>query len=203
MAAARKFTFETVFSPEGEIVRDGDGFRTQFTAEEMASARAEAYAQGQQESEHAARMALQALNASMTALHGRLEAECRALREEAAELALAAARKAADAALDAYGEARVLAALGEVMAQLRGAPRLVVRLAPALAETLQPRLEAIKAEHFHEGALILRAEPAVPVGDVAIEWAEGAIAHDRAAVFANIETMMRRALDAAAEEEQS
>jgi flagellar assembly protein FliH len=190
----RKFSFETVFDADGAIVRDGAGFKSQFSKAELEAARAEAFEEGRNTSEREAVQALSLLSQSMRALLDRYELEQRALREEAVAVALAAARKAAGTALDSFGEERVIVALEAAMETLRGSPRLVVRLAPAMIAGMKSRLEEAARMGGFEGAMLVRAEPSVEIGDVTLEWPDGAIAHDRAAAFARIDEVVRRAL---------
>lgn len=193
-AEKRKFEFETVFSPEGAILRDG-AFRSQFTREEAELMRAEGFAAGKAAGEAEMARALAALAGAMNTLIANYAAEARQLRAEAVELALAAARKAADSALEAHGEARVIQALTQALDNLRAGPRLVVRIAPELMGALKSRLEEAARAHGFDGALIVRADPAVETGDLALEWAEGAIVHDRAEAFALIEKAVQAALN--------
>jgi flagellar assembly protein FliH len=191
----RKFVFETVFDDSGAIVRDGNGFRSQYNAEEVAEIRAAAFEEGRQASEREIAAALAALSQTMGGLVAQLDRESATLRQEAVDFALAAARAAAGIALEAHGEARVISALTHALEVLRVGPRLVVRLSPDLVAGLKSRLEdAARAQGF-EGALIVRGDGAIAAGDVALEWAEGAIIHDRAEAFARIEEMIRNTLD--------
>lgn len=193
-AETRKFTFETVFAANGDILRDGD-FRSQFSHEEAEQMRVQAFAEGKAAGEADVAGALATLAGSMNNLLGAYTAEARQLRAEAVELALAAARKAADVALEAHGEARVIEALTHALDNLRAGPRLVVRLAPGLMASLKSRLEEAARAHGFDGVLIVRADPAIQTGDLALEWAEGAIVHDRAEAFALIEKAVQGALN--------
>jgi flagellar assembly protein FliH len=199
-SAVRKFAFDTVFDAGGAIVRDGDGFRTQFNTEEVAEIRANAFEEGRQTKDREIAAALTALSQTMGVFVTQMDQEARRLREEATALALAAARKAADVALTAYGEDRVLAALSAALESLRAGPRLVVRLAPDLVAGLKSRLEDSARMHGFDGALIVRADPAVAIGDVGLEWSEGAIIHDREEAFARIQDIVTGALENAGEE---
>lgn len=190
----RKFTFETVFAPDGEILRDG-AFQSQFSREETEQIRLQAFAEGKAAGEANVANALSALTGSMSNLLGAYTTEARQLRSEAVELALAAARKAADVALEAHGEARVIEALSHALENLRAGPRLVVRLAPGMMASLKSRLEDAARAHGFDGALIVRADPTIETGDLALEWAEGAIVHDRAEAFALIEKTVQGALN--------
>ena len=112
---------------------------------------------------------------------------------DAAHLALAAARKAAGAALEAFGEARVSAALEEAFDTFVGAPRVVIRVAPGL-QGVRDKLDETAREHGFDGALVVRADPAVGAGDVIIDWGEGSIAHDSEEALRRIEDMVLQAL---------
>ena len=190
----RKFAFDTVFDAGGSILRDGTGFKSQYTAAEVAEIRAAAFEEGRQTKDREIAAAISALTQSMAAHTARLDAEARQLREEAASLALAAARKAADFALSAHGEDRIVQALVAAMETLRVGPRVAVRIAPDLVASLKSRLEEAARAHGFDGALMVRADPGVAAGDVTIEWAEGAIFHDRAEAFARIEEIVAGAL---------
>ncbi|MEJ0022173.1 MAG: FliH/SctL family protein [Alphaproteobacteria bacterium] len=183
-----------MFDTDGAIVRDGEAFKTQFSKAELEAARAEAFEEGRSTSEREAAQALALLSQSMRALLDRYEIEQGQLREEAVSVALAAARKAADVALESFGEERVIVALESAMDCLRGTPRVVVRLAPAMIAGIKSRLEEAARVGGFGGALIVRAEPSLQVGDVILEWPEGAIAHDRAAAFARIDEVVQRTL---------
>lgn len=193
-SAVRKFAFETVFDVDGAIVRDGSGFKSQFSKDELEAARAEAFEEGRRTSEREAAQVLALLSQSMRALLDRYGLEQQMLREEAVAVALTAARKAADVALDAYGQDRIVVALEAAMDALRGTPRIVVRLAPSMIAGMQSRLEEAARVGGFDGAIAVRADPAVQVGDVTLEWPEGTIAHDRAAAFTRIEEAVERTL---------
>lgn len=201
---ATPFSFDTEFAPDGTIVREGGRPRTLFTANEVEAARSEAYAAGKQDAlaqaEKRAAEALNSLARQVERLLSAYDAEARTLRTEAAALALAAARKVAGEALDRFGAERAEAAVAEAMDALRHGPRLIVRLPEAMAGLLAPRLEAAAARAGFAGALLVRGEPGLAAGDVALDWTDGLIAHDRAEAFARIDAIITRALSAPAHE---
>lgn len=176
MAQFRKFAFDTEFAPDGAIVNAAP---KKLGPEEVELERADAYKKGasdataQAERESAA--ALQALADAASAVLTRLDAESRAMREEAARVALAAARKIAGAALDAFGEERAAGAVEAAMDTLRHQPRLVVRLAPEAAEKLGPRIAEMCDTHAYAGAVLVRPQPGLRNGDVVIDWSDGVI----------------------------
>ncbi|MCP6768728.1 hypothetical protein NL529_28195, partial [Klebsiella pneumoniae] len=91
--------------------------------------------------------ALQALASAAAAILNRLDAESRAMRGEAARVAMAAARKIAGDALDGFGADRAAHAVESAMDALRHQPRLLVKLAPDAADQLRERIESLCETH--------------------------------------------------------
>ncbi len=95
------------------------------------------------------------------------------MRDEAAHVALAMARKIAPAALAALPAGDVEIALRQAMHQAIGEPRITLRAAPAVTAILQPRLDDIAHEEGYEGRVLIAADPAMKAGDCRIEWRGG------------------------------
>ena len=176
MSQIRKYAFDTEFTPDGAIVKDAP---KRLTTEEVAAECAAAYERGKQDAvaqaERHTAAALQALADAASAVLTRLDAESQAMRAEAAHVALAASRKIAGAALDAFGHERAAAAIEAAMDALRHQPRLVVKLSPEAAETLKPRIAEMTETHAYAGAVLVRAEPGLRAGAVVIDWSDGVI----------------------------
>lgn len=200
MSQIRKYAFETEFSADGAIVREA---AKRLTPEEIEAERAAAYDQGRQDAiaQAAARSAaaLEALADAASAVVSRLEAESRAMREEAVRLAMAAARKISGAALDAFGQERALAAIEAAMDMLRHQPRLLVRLPPEAAEQLKPRIEELRDAHAYAGAILVRAEPGLRSGAVAVDWSDGMVLLDPEEAAQRVQALMDAALSAQGE----
>jgi flagellar biosynthesis/type III secretory pathway protein FliH len=198
MTASRAYAFDTVFDEDGAVLREGTHGRL-YSWEDVERERQAAHAAGREdEANRAARdtaAALAQIAAAARDIAARYGDDRRAVMADAAQLALAAARKAAGAALDRFGETRVSAALEEAFDAFVSAPRVVLRVAPVLTEARE-RLEGIARDHGFDGALVVRADPAVRLGDVVIDWGEGAIAHDSADAITRIETLVANALAA-------
>lgn len=198
MTQARKFAFDTEFAPNGVVLRDAP---KRLTPEEIEAQCALAYQKGKQDAvaqaERDAAAALQALADASSAILTRLDAESRAMREEAARIAIVAARKIADAALDAFGDERTAAAIEAAMDALRHQPRLVVKLSPSAAEALKPRIAAMCETHAYAGAILVRAEPTLGAGEVSIDWSDGVVTLDPADAANRINTLLEAALAAA------
>ncbi|MDX2235375.1 MAG: hypothetical protein NW200_12830 [Hyphomonadaceae bacterium] len=195
-APVRKYAFDTVFDADGAVLREGARTRS-YTVEEVEAERSAAFAAGRDDetarAQAAMAQAVQQIAASAGHLVSAITADRRVMLADAARLALAAARVASGAALDRFGEARVAAALDAAFDGFVGAPRVVVRIAPALSEA-RAMLEEIARSHGFDGALVVRADPAVRAGDVSIDWGEGSIAHDSADALRRIEAMVSDAL---------
>ena len=143
-SAPRKFTFDTVF--DGERVITPAKPKRAFTLEELEAARADAYGQGQRsavaQAEAQAAVALREASAAMRAAFAHLAEVTHTHRSDSARLALACARKIADAALDQFPEQPALAALEALSRELDAQPRLLVRASAANVERLTTALTA-------------------------------------------------------------
>jgi flagellar assembly protein FliH len=199
MANIRRYAFDTEFAPDGAILRSSP---TRLSPDEVEAERKAAYASGAQDAtakaEREAAAALQALADAASAVLTRLDAESRAMREEAARVAIAAARKIAGAALDAFGEERAVAAIESAMDALRHQPRLVVKLPPDTAELLKPRIEQMVESHAYASAVLVRAEPNLKKGEVVIDWSDGVVSMKPEDAAARIDALVEAALVAPA-----
>lgn len=195
MTQVRKYAFDTEFAPDGAIVKDAP---KRLTPEEIAAECAAAYERGKQDAvaqaERHTAAALQALADAASGVLTRLEAESQAMRAEAAQVALAAARKIAGAALDSFGHDRSAAAIEAAMDALRHQPRLVVKLSPAAADVLKPRIAEMCETHAYAGAVLVRAEPDLRAGAVSIDWSDGIVHMDPAEADQRIQTLIDAAL---------
>ena len=197
MAAVRKYGFDTEFAPDGAILKEAP---KQLSPEEIAAECAAAYEHGKHDAvaqaERQSAAALQALADAASAVLTRLDAESRAMREEAARVALGAAKKIAGLAIEGFGIERAQAAVEAAMDALRTQPRLVVKLPPQLAEELKPRIAAMCETHAYAGAILVRAEPALRAGEVIIDWADGVISMSPEDAAARINELVEAALAA-------
>lgn len=197
MAGARKFVFDTEFAPDGAILSDTP---KKLTPEEIAAECAAAYERGKLDALVAAEQrtaaAIETLAGAASTVLTHLGAESRALREQAARVALAAARKIAGAALDAHGPARINAAIEAAMDSLRHQPRLLVKVAPETIDAVKPHIEDMCAEHAYVGAVLLRAQAGLRKGEVVIDWSDGVVSSSPQETEARISALVEAALAA-------
>jgi flagellar assembly protein FliH len=179
MMSARKFTFDTEFLGAENRPAPAAHARQKktLTNEELEALQAAARSEGESNSKVRAAEALErsiaALTISVRAALDNSHAEVEAVRDEAARLALAMARKIAPAALAALPAGDVEVALRQAMHQAIGEPRITLRAAPAVAEVLEPRLADIAHEEGYEGRVMVAADMSMTGADCRIEWRGG------------------------------
>jgi flagellar assembly protein FliH len=199
MANVRKYGFDTEFAPDGAVMREAP---KRLSPEEIAAECAAAYERGKQDAvvqaERKVAAALEALADAASAVLTRLDTESAAMREEAARIAMAAARKISGEALDAFGVERAVAAVEAAMDALRHQPRLLVKLPAADAEILKQRIAAMCETHAYAGAILVRAETSMRAGEVVIDWSDGVVTLSPAEAAERINTLVEAALAAQA-----
>ncbi|MGX7704517.1 FliH/SctL family protein [Methylobacterium sp. Gmos1] len=204
MAQIRRFLFDTDFrqpvgkppveeapAPETEAQRAAEAAALEAA---RAEAEAAAYARGlhegraQAEAQVQARLA-DALNRVAAAAAGMIAgADARDAEREAQALdfAVALGRKIAGAALDSQPVAAIAEAAGRALQHLRGVPHLAIRVHDALVEETETRVARLARERGYEGRLIVMGDPGMAPGDARIEWADGGVVRERAAIEAAV-----------------
>jgi flagellar assembly protein FliH len=179
MSSQRKFTFDTEFLAQEDRRTPAARARQKqtLTTEELDKLQAEARAEGASNSQartsEALERAVSALTISLRAALDTSHAEIETVRDEAARLALAMARKLAPAALAALPAGDVENALREAMHQAIAEPRIMLRAAPQVTEVLEPRLADIAHQEGYEGRVVIAADAQMAAGDCRIEWRGG------------------------------
>ena len=197
-ASPRKFIFEKEFTSEGAVVRTSDTFRQSYTRAEMDTLTAAAFEKGKNDETARANVmmadATRRIADSMQVLVSGLREEAVALRSEAADMALACARKVANAAIAQYPEEEVVAAIEDAMTVLRDSPRLMVGVSADLQEQLQARIGQLADSFGYGAAVVVRADNNVRPGDARIVWGDGSITIDRDDALNRLEAALRRKL---------
>jgi flagellar assembly protein FliH len=200
MAAPAKFMFDIDFAaPAAAKERAATA---QEIAEKIAAAEARAYrdgfdaAQREAKTESDRRMALaleemaismSGIAASITNAEGRMETE-------AVDVALAVARKLCNELLAAEPLGEITALVQDCFRHLNATPHIVVRINDALYDAARERIEQMAKRSGFEGRLVILAEPDIAGGDCKIEWADGGVTRDRAAIEAKVEELVGRYL---------
>jgi flagellar assembly protein FliH len=193
-----KFTFDTEFRPEGDLVSNAARARQRrtMTTEEIdnmcARARAEGAKAGQVRATEAVVQAIAALDASLRAVLDNSHAEIEAMRADAVALGFAAARKIATAALDSLPAGDVELALREAMHQAIGEPRLTLRASAKVVEALQDKIAGIAAQEGYDGRVLIHADPNIQGADCRIEWRGGGAERSEAAIMAALDALIQK-----------
>src|SRR3546814_2275518 len=191
------FLFETSFDPE-EIDRRSQAARLAsepppveaepppppeptFSEEEIAQARAEAFAAGLDAGrgeamasiEREAAEALRVLSGQVASLVDARKASDTELIDQTAEVALTMVRKMLPELLRRQGLTEVEAVVRECLAGRLEEPRIVIRVCDALLDVVRDRVADIGRSMGYEGAVVLLADPKLGPADVKVEWAGG------------------------------
>jgi flagellar assembly protein FliH len=198
MGAASKFTFDTEFRHEKDVVSPAAQARRKqtLTTEEIENMRARAMQEGTESGQvRATENINQTIAALVIAIRAALDqshAEIEIVRQEATALAFAAAKKIAPAALAALPAGDVEAALRGAMHQAIGEPRITLRAAPDVVAALESRITAIAHEEGYDGRVMIAADSAFRGADCRIEWRGGGSERSEAAIEAALDALIER-----------
>jgi len=173
------FRFDTEFRSDGDHVSLAARARAKksLTADEIdqicAKARAEGMKSGEARALEAVAQSTREVAQLLRQALERTGAEIEQVREDAAGLAFAVARKLAPMALDALPADDVEQALREAIHHALGEPRIVLRASPRVIGALNDRIAEIAQEEGFEGRVIVSADPAIRNADCRIEWRGG------------------------------
>lgn len=187
----KPFTFDREYAPDGTVLRDGNRVKRYFTEDEVAEKlKAAAEEARKSEEAEAARITadiLRGLSGKLQVLLTRMDEESKLLREDATQLAMAAAHKIAGKALNEYGEETIAECVREAMRDLKTEPRVAINVAAHLADPIADRLYEIADRLGFEGAVIVRADEETQSGDCSLEWRSGLIERSASEIEKRIE----------------
>ena len=141
MGEPRKFSFDTVFDDDGGVLNSAPVRKTFYTAQDVEQVRAEAFAAGREQALDQAQKdearCLAEIRQAIGQAMGVLARAAHDHREAVVELAMAAASKIADAALDRFPEAAAQAAFQALLQEVESRPRLMVRASEGALEKVR------------------------------------------------------------------
>jgi flagellar assembly protein FliH len=106
---------------------------------------------------------------------------------DAVDLAASIAKKLAAGLVGQQPTVEIEALIVECLAGLDGVPHLVIRCHTELADAVrQIATEHIPATGF-AGRLVVKGDPEIPPGDCRLEWVDGGLVRDHAAIEAEID----------------
>jgi flagellar assembly protein FliH len=200
MAAPAKFLFDTDFSaPDRSRERAPTPAEV---AQKVADAEARAYRAGYEaalreakvESDRRAAQALEEIGTAIKGIAARFAGIETRMETEAVDVAVAVARKLCSELVAREPLGEITALVSDCFSHLVATPHLVVRINDALYEAAQDNIERVAAHSGFQGRLVILAEPTIATGDCRIEWADGGVVLERAAIEAKINELVGRYL---------
>jgi flagellar assembly protein FliH len=197
MAAPAKFLFDTDFSAPD---RARDRATAAEVAQKVAAAEARAYRDGydaaqreaKAESDRRVALALETIGVAIKGIAAGFSGVEQRMETEAVDVAVAVARKLATELVAREPLGEITALVSDCFAQLVSTPHIVVRINDALYETAHVRIETLAKQCGFAGRLVILAEPEIATGDCRIEWADGGVVLERAAIEAKINELVGR-----------
>ena len=197
MASPARFTFDLDLGQRTSAasVAPIPSVPEDLVAQLVAQAREEGYADGFTAGAHnATAMAAQTIAAAAATLATRsaemaaaLDDASAASRREAVELAASIGRKLALHLLARQPTAELEGLIAECMANLEGVPHLVIRCNPEIADGVRDIATAHMATSGFSGRLIVMGDPEQRLGDGRLEWVDGGLVRDIAAISRDID----------------
>jgi flagellar assembly protein FliH len=199
MTAQPKFMFDTDFGRPREASPKHKITPEQHQAE-IAAAEQRGYARGltaaeaqvRTETERRTAAAYERIAGVLGGIAGELHAIESRLEAEAVEVAVAVAKKLAPALVAREPLVEIAALATECFSAFLTAPHVVVRVNHELHVAARERLDEIGRSRGFEGRLVVLGETDIALGDCRIEWADGGVVRDRAAVAATIDDLVAR-----------
>ena len=199
MIAPAKFLFDVDFGAPDKKEKAATAAEI---AAKVAEAEARAYRAGYDaaqreakvESDRRAALALEEIGISIRGIAARLGSIETRMETEAVDVAIAAARKLCAELIAREPLGEITALVSDCFSHLVSTPHLVVRINDSLYEGAQAQIERLAAHAGFEGRLVILAEPTIATGDCRIEWADGGVVLDRAAIETKIDELVGRYL---------
>ena len=198
MAAPAKFLFDMDFSAPDKM-RERAATPSE-VAQKVAAAEARAYRDGYDaalreakvESDRRSALALEEIGIAIKSIAARYSGIETRMETEAVDVAVAVARKLCGELIAREPLGEVTALVRDCFSQLVSTPHLVVRINESLYEAAHERIEKLARQSGFEGRLVILAEPEIETGDCRIEWADGGVVLERAAIDAKINELVGR-----------
>jgi len=198
MAAPAKFMFDMDFSAPDKA-RERAATVAEI-AQKIATAEARAYRDGfdaaqreaKAESDRRAALALEEIGIAIRGIATRFSGIETRMETEAVDVAVAVARKLCSQLIANEPLGEITGLVSDCFSQLVSTPHLVVRINDSLYDGARERIERLAKHSGFEGRLVILAEPEIATGDCKIEWADGGVVLERAAIESKINELVGR-----------
>ncbi|WP_417518083.1 hypothetical protein [Minwuia sp.] len=195
---SEKFLFDQEFDESGRPRRAARA--ETFGEDDLNAARAQAFAEGQEEGARSASATIEATAADilnqvaeqLQTLSGQFDGFAQGWRAQASAIAVAVGQKLAHRLMQDHPIAEIEAMVADCVAELHEEPRLVIRTSDPVAEVLRERLDDIAGKAGFDGHLVLLPDQQMNDQDCRVEWADGGVVRDQA----ETESKINRAVEA-------
>jgi flagellar assembly protein FliH len=198
MTAPAKFLFDMDFSAPDKT-RERPATPSEI-AQKIASAEARAYRDGydtaqreaKAESDRRTALALEEIAIGIQGIATRFSGIETRMETEAVDVAVAVARKLCSELISGEPLVEISRLVSDCFSHLVSTPHLVVRINDSLYDAAHERIERLAKQSGFAGRLVILAEPEIANGDCRIEWADGGVVLERAAIEAKINELVGR-----------
>jgi len=198
MTAPAKFLFDMDFSAPDKT-RERPATAAEI-AQKIAAAESRAYRDGHEagqreakaESDRRTALALEEIGIAIKGIAARFSGIETRMETEAVDVAVAVARKLCGELIAREPLGEITGLVRDCFAQLVSTPHLVVRINDSLYERAHEQIEKLARQSGFQGRLVILAEPEIDSGDCKIEWADGGVVLERAAIDAKINELVGR-----------
>jgi flagellar assembly protein FliH len=198
MAAPAKFLFDVDFAAPDKA--RAPAITPAEIAEKIAHAEAQAYRAGfdaaqreaKAEADRRMALALEQIGIAAATVAQRVAGIETKMETEAVDVAVAVARKLCDELIAREPLTEVMALVHDCFKHLVATPHLVIRINDALYDEAKERIEKQAKQSGFAGRLVILAEPDLANGDCKIEWADGGVVLERAAIQTKINELVGR-----------
>jgi len=200
-AAPQKFGFDTWFDDDGRIMSEAPAARVRraYSAAEVEAVRQQAFLDGQADQrgrdESATAQALAQISQACAQALEQLDEVVAGYRSQCADLAMATGEALAEAALEQFPRAPLMAALEALSDEVAGAGRLTIRVAADSNQT-QSAIQKAAEETGLAGRILIRHEPDAAAAAFIVEWPDGRAEYDPAAIAQRVRAALQSALSA-------
>ena len=198
MAAPATFLFDMDFGAPDKA-REKPATPSEI-AQKIAAAEARAYRDGfdagqreaKAESDRRAALALEEIGIGVRSIATGFSGIETRMETEAVDVAVAVARKLCSELIAGEPLGEIVGLVSDCFSHLVATPHLVVRINEQLYDAARERIERLAKQSGFEGRLVILAEPEIATGDCKIEWADGGVVLERAAIDAKINELVGR-----------
>jgi flagellar assembly protein FliH len=198
MAAPAKFLFDMDFGAPDKA-REKPATPSEI-AQKIAAAEARAYRDGfdagqreaKAESDRRAALALEEIGIGVRSIATGFSGIETRMETEAVDVAVAVARKLCSELIAGEPLGEIVGLVSDCFSHLVATPHLVVRINEQLYDAARERIERLAKQSGFEGRLVILAEPEIATGDCKIEWADGGVVLERAAIHGKINELVGR-----------